>query len=460
MSRHSQQLEQSKDSWKLSHRSGLGLADAPCCAMSGQGLTYRAAASPRPGFTLVELLITISIIGIMAATLLSALGVANGMAKEQKTKALIAKIDGIIKAKYDSYRTRRVSIRNFFDEPFTDNNGNGVWDAGESFDDLNGNATWDFSLSTRARMRLDGLRELMRLEMPDTWKDVEDPPVWLTSRPAVSEGYFRKFSARTPTPEVQSAECLYMIVMAAMADDADARDAFKADNSKDTDNDGYPEFIDGWGKPIRFIRWPVGFPSDTMILARGTGTVASNQLVATGTNFSQDPSAYVGGAIVFTDSATGKLQGAGNAARIVSYSHNGTDATFSFDTRTGSNITQPFNGSTPTGTFVVMAPDPYDPRGIYPFGSNPNPSSSVSYATYPLIYSAGSDGEFGIKSSYSSDADGLMILGISTVNNNPFAIPTMSYDISVLVGATATIGSETYTKAWVDNIHNQMVGSK
>ena len=27
----------------------------------------------------------------------------------------------------------------------------------------------------------------------------------------------------------------------------------------DTDDDGAPEFLDGWGRPIEFIRWPTGF---------------------------------------------------------------------------------------------------------------------------------------------------------------------------------------------------------
>ena len=27
----------------------------------------------------------------------------------------------------------------------------------------------------------------------------------------------------------------------------------------DTDGDGLPEFLDGWGRPIRYILWPAGF---------------------------------------------------------------------------------------------------------------------------------------------------------------------------------------------------------
>ena len=30
---------------------------------------------------------------------------------------------------------------------------------------------------------------------------------------------------------------------------------------RDVDGDGLPEFVDGWGRPISFIRWPAGFRS-------------------------------------------------------------------------------------------------------------------------------------------------------------------------------------------------------
>ena len=68
---------------------------------------------------------------------------------------------------------------------------------------------------------------------------------------------------------MQDAECLYLIVMAAMAEEGDAREMFKADNIKDTDNDGMMEFVDAWGEPIRFLRWAPGYISDLNTLASG-----------------------------------------------------------------------------------------------------------------------------------------------------------------------------------------------
>jgi len=36
---------------------------------------------------------------------------------------------------------------------------------------------------------------------------------------------------------------------------------FRSDEIGDIDSDGAPEFWDGWGRPIGFIRWPAGFTS-------------------------------------------------------------------------------------------------------------------------------------------------------------------------------------------------------
>ena len=52
-----------------------------------------------------------------------------------------------------------------------------------------------------------------------------------------------------------AAECLYMIVMGI----PEAAEQFQNTEIGDVDGDGLKEFIDGWGHPIRFIRWPVGF---------------------------------------------------------------------------------------------------------------------------------------------------------------------------------------------------------
>ena len=55
-----------------------------------------------------------------------------------------------------------------------------------------------------------------------------------------------------------------MLVMTACGD-GEARTLFQENQIGDTDGDGAPEFLDGWGKPIGFIRWPAGFSSDIQL---------------------------------------------------------------------------------------------------------------------------------------------------------------------------------------------------
>lgn len=42
-----------------------------------------------------------------------------------------------------------------------------------------------------------------------------------------------------------------------------SRDDFTENEVKDTDGDGLPEFVDAWGQPLQFFRWPILYHSDT-----------------------------------------------------------------------------------------------------------------------------------------------------------------------------------------------------
>ena len=56
-----------------------------------------------------------------------------------------------------------------------------------------------------------------------------------------------------------------------------ARDDFTDREVQDTDNDGMPEFVDAWGQPLQFYRWPFMFNSDVQKgyqLPPGTATTS------------------------------------------------------------------------------------------------------------------------------------------------------------------------------------------
>ncbi|NLE38291.1 MAG: type II secretion system protein, partial [Pirellulaceae bacterium] len=186
--------------------------------------------APRPafrGFTLIDLLVAVTIIAILATIGLGALNSARESARVAKTQATVTKLHYLIMNKYDSYRTRRLPIN-----------------------------TVGMNPNVAARARLNAVRDLMRMEMPDRFTDITDGPLTGITQPSLSLRYRRIVAAATgATDEHGAAECLYLIVSAIPG----AMEQFHSNEIADVDNDGLPEFIDAWGNPIRFIRWPAGF---------------------------------------------------------------------------------------------------------------------------------------------------------------------------------------------------------
>ncbi len=248
--------------------------------------------SPR-GVTLVELLITMAILSILAAAFLGAQNAALEASRRARTKATIAKIHSLLMEKWSDYKTARVDLQ---------------------FVSLPGGVT-SVPGHVRADMMLDALRMTQKLEMPDRWSDIlgEEresgravnlalprsgalvstngllrrpllqkqiervdlaPPggnyVALMRYPDLTRIYLRRYNEIKEDADLetiqrfQSAECLYLIIMNGTGD-GEARSLFGQRDIGDTDGDGAPEFLDGWGRPIRFIRWPAGFfPSELM----------------------------------------------------------------------------------------------------------------------------------------------------------------------------------------------------
>ena len=203
----------------------------------------------RRAFTLVELMVVIMIIAILSSLTLAGLSGVRQRAREDKTKSTIRKIDAVIRPMYDSYRTRRVQVAAGL-EP-----------------------------RSAAIEKLRNLRLLMTREMPDAWLDVVDPatlpsPPLFTSSAAERRYMLNYLQFVNSSPRFTqtnpangetfgnlyaSAETLHMIV-ALGGFETDALEFFRPDEIGDIDGDGAPEFHDGWGRPIMFVRWPIGYP--------------------------------------------------------------------------------------------------------------------------------------------------------------------------------------------------------
>ncbi len=228
------------------------------------------------GFTLVELLIVISIAGFLLATL--GVTIANYLenAREQQTVATLRKIEGLIaerlkgleraykKPDFTTFVTRfqkqlqagdsnqgiplmpgfsreatemlarKLFARMLFPQTLSegiplsseDLDGNGVLDAGE---DKNGNGTLDYYRTVLDRIRGD-------------------------------QGVQFNYANHTATAEsrkTESSELLYYALTSMeLFGIAPVPTEFRDTEIRDTDGDGMLEFIDGWGRPLRFYRSP------------------------------------------------------------------------------------------------------------------------------------------------------------------------------------------------------------
>ena len=76
--------------------------------------------------------------------------------------------------------------------------------------------------------------------------------------PAIVAEVTTTFALGTAFPETESSELLYfaLIKSDSFGSSSVDSDRFTENEIRDTDNDGLPEFIDAWGRPLRFYRWP------------------------------------------------------------------------------------------------------------------------------------------------------------------------------------------------------------
>ncbi|MEO0530869.1 MAG: prepilin-type N-terminal cleavage/methylation domain-containing protein [Planctomycetota bacterium] len=250
---------------------------------------FRIPQSPfrnRPkAVTLVELLVAIAIISILATLLLGVGAVVGEVAREARTKGLIARLHTLVMERYDAYRNRRVELVDY-------TNDNDLRALLADFAGFQNIPTDDGRV--RALTRLAAQREQMKFEMPDRWSDVlgmtlpasvpstgctpAAPARLLSDEPTLRAVYYRAYceiearnnaitGVRNTIDEIvtnQGAELLYLIVINSTGD-GEARGLFTENEVGDTDGDGALEFIDGWGNPITFLRWAPGFDSSAQL---------------------------------------------------------------------------------------------------------------------------------------------------------------------------------------------------
>lgn len=207
------------------------------------GASRDAAARPplvlgRAGFTLVELMVVGVVMAVLVTLSVAGLAATRQRVRAEKTRNTIRKLHEIVVGQHEAYLRRRV--------PFTVS-----------------------ATSERANSlaKLDAIRRLIVYEMPDCWADVAASPAAVSSLAAyLQTGPVLGYAGSRPasvTVALGGAECLYMIVSRGGIE-PDLMDQFRSDEIGDTDGNGAPEFLDGWGNPIAFIRWAPGFAGSVL----------------------------------------------------------------------------------------------------------------------------------------------------------------------------------------------------
>jgi len=205
------------------------------------------------GFTLVELLLVTTIIGILTGITVTVTRQVYHTSRVAKTDATLQKLDRVILEMYAEYENRRVPSPNF------------------------GNSPVAAQVTQAARLWF--LRDMIRMEMPSSSAEVKryhsipnnnddklGPALFrfridnnngniVTAR--AEDSPLRRLyesTLQSCNGNYESAKCLFLIVMYG---NPEARELF-FDSEIATDDDGLSYFVDGWGNPIYFLRWAPG----------------------------------------------------------------------------------------------------------------------------------------------------------------------------------------------------------
>ncbi len=185
----------------------------------------RLKTATAKGFTLVELMVVIVIIGILFSLIGVAVLSALVTAKIAQTKATIVKVQGLLQQRFDA------ALRHDPEKQFVD-----------SLVSRFGNRNRALSMARKYEFRK---------AFPQSWDEIES-----YNRALLVGQTFPAASARNAS--TQSAEVLYFILTKAnvMGHPPEGADVFSSTELRDTDGNGAPEIIDAWGQPLRFYRWP------------------------------------------------------------------------------------------------------------------------------------------------------------------------------------------------------------
>lgn len=238
-------------------------------------MLHKPSNTARLGFTLVELLIVIAIIAVLMGLSLSVMSGLTSQAEQEATNTTIRKLDGLLQQRMEAFDrafkgARKDSAVNIVGGLLASQQIFGVRQ--EVIEILAKKRSFRFEFPQRFAERL--------LEEHGPSQNAPAPQVanlpnsifFAIAAPAARQRLVDAGKAALDTdilaeatnafsrhrPETESAELLYFALTASTSYGVPQVDTDYFTNREvaDTDGDGLPEFIDAWGFPLRYYRWP------------------------------------------------------------------------------------------------------------------------------------------------------------------------------------------------------------
>ena len=196
-------------------------------------MNHRISQDHRRGFTMIEILVVVGIILLLMTISVGVLRNAIGVARQKQTEATVMKIHGLMQQRMDAFYRgiERTNLQQAKDKMRRD------WYSTYSM------IPPDRAIDVMVR------KDILRSRFPQNFLErnlLTSPPNGVT------------VIAANHNTKTQSAALLYWILTdsevygVAPVDESE----FSSNEVRDTDGDGLKEFVDGWGIPLRFYRWP------------------------------------------------------------------------------------------------------------------------------------------------------------------------------------------------------------